>query len=167
MVRRIGFPPIVKSNAKILILGSMPGIKSLQENQYYAHPRNAFWPIMCKLLNSADDIDYKKKKQLILNNKIALWDVLKGCHREGSLDSNIDHSTSEANDFESFLKKNNKIESIFFNGAEAEKLFKKFVIKNITNKQLEYFKLPSTSPAHAAMSFENKLFNWEVIKTNL
>lgn len=167
MVRRVGFPPIVKSNAKILILGSMPSVKSLEDKQYYAHPRNAFWPIMCKLLNSSDDINYKKKKQLIIKNKIALWDVLNGCHREGSLDSNIDYSTIEVNDFENFLKKNKKIESIFFNGAEAEKLFKKYVVKNLTNKQLEYFKLPSTSPANATLSFQNKLLKWEKLTTKI
>ena len=166
MSQNTGFPPIAKLNAKVLILGSMPGVKSLDDNQYYAHPRNAFWPIMATLLSSNEELNYKQRKQLLINNKIALWDVLKSCYREGSLDSNIDHSTIEANDFNLFLAKHKQIKTIFFNGGEAEKLFKKYVIKDLNNKEIQYFKLPSTSPAHAAMTFEQKLASWQIIVKN-
>ncbi len=164
MSQNTGFPPIAKPDAKVLILGSMPGVKSLEKNQYYVNPRNAFWSIMIELLNCDEELNYQQRKQLLINNQIALWDVLKSCYREGSLDSNIDHSTIKANDFNLFLSKQKQIKTIFFNGGETEKLYKKYVIKELNNKEIEYFKLPSTSPAHAAMSFDQKLSAWRVIE---
>ncbi len=125
MKHRTGFPPIAKPDATILILGSMPGQKSLDEHQYYAHPRNSFWPIMYQLFNIIDDLNYKQRKQLLIDKKIALWDVLKSCYREGSLDSDIDQTTIVANDFNSFFEKYSKIKVVFFNGAKAEQLFRK------------------------------------------
>ena len=83
----------------------MPGAESLRQQQYYAYKHNAFWPIMCKLFNAKKDLNYKQRKQLLIDNNIALWDVLKSCYREGSLDSNIDHETIEPNDFKTFFKK--------------------------------------------------------------
>ena len=164
MSQNTGFPPITKPDAKILILGSMPGVKSLEKNQYYVNPRNAFWSIMIELLNGDEELNYQQRKQLLINNRIALWDVLKSCYREGSLDSNIDHSTIKANDFNLFLSKHKEIKTIFFNGGETEKLYKKYVIKELNNKEIEYFKLPSTSPTHAAMSFDQKLSAWRIIE---
>ncbi len=163
MSRNKGFPPIARKDAKILILGSMPGQKSLEENQYYAHPHNSFWSIMCKLLNAREELNYKQRKQLLIDNKIALWDVLKSCYREGSLDSNIDHDTIEVNDFKAFFKKHKQINTVFFNGGTAEKLFKKYVLKELNKKELEFYRLPSTSPAHAAKTTNQKLLNWKVI----
>lgn len=162
MTDSIGFPPIAKPNATILVLGSMPGQKSLEENQYYAHPRNSFWPIICELFNSDKNLSYEQRKQLLYDNKIALWDVLKSCYREGSLDSDIDPSTIEANDFKSFFMKHPKIKNVFFNGAKAEQLFKKEVLNSLNN--LKYYKLPSTSPAHAAVTKDQKLLEWKIIK---
>jgi double-stranded uracil-DNA glycosylase len=166
MTTSTGFPPIANKNATILILGSMPGQKSLDEQQYYAHPRNSFWPIMYKLFNVNEDLNYQRRIQLLNDRKIALWDVLKSCYREGSLDSDIDSSTIEINDFNSFLKDHSKIKSIFFNGAKAEQMFKKEILKNLADYQnLKYFKLPSTSPAHASMTFDQKLQKWKLLKT--
>ena len=85
-----GFPPIAAPDARILILGSMPGQKSLEESQYYAHPRNSFWPIIFNILKTNNELTYNDRKTLLIKNKIALWDVLKSCYREGSLDTNID-----------------------------------------------------------------------------
>jgi double-stranded uracil-DNA glycosylase len=165
MTNSIGFPPIAKQDATILILGSMPGQKSLSENQYYAHPRNSFWPIIYKLFNINKTLKYEQRKSLLCNNKIALWDVLKSCYRKGSLDSEIDHSTIEANDFNSFFKMHCKIKMVFFNGTKAEQLFNKEILKSLQRHQdLKYHKLPSTSPAHAAMTIEEKLQKWQVIK---
>jgi hypoxanthine-DNA glycosylase len=165
MTINTGFQPIAKANATILILGSMPGQKSLEQQQYYAHPRNSFWPIMVQLFNIDKELSYSQRKQLLNSNKIALWDVLKSCHREGSLDSDIDQTTIEVNDFNSFFKKHSKIKNVFFNGTKAEQLFKKNVLKNLgAHQDLKFHKLPSTSPAHAAMSFEQKLEKWKVIK---
>jgi hypoxanthine-DNA glycosylase len=164
MKNTIGFSSISKSDAKILLLGSMPGIRSLEENQYYAHPRNAFWPIMCQLLNADERLNYKQRNHLLINNRIALWDVLKSCYRKGSLDSSIDHSTVEANDFNLFLNKHKQVKTVFFNGGEAEKLFEKYCLKGLDNQDIEYYRLPSTSPAHASISFDEKLFEWKKIK---
>ena len=161
-----GFPPIAAPDTKILILGSMPGQKSLVENQYYAHPRNSFWPIMLKLLKAGNELTYDERKTLLLKNNIALWDVLKSCYREGSLDSDIDQSTIETNDFKEFFSKHKDVNAVFFNGAKAEQLFKKNSLKTLDQAQqnLSFFRLPSTSPAHAALTFEQKLLQWEVIK---
>ncbi len=159
-----GFPPVCRKDAKILILGSMPGQKSLEENQYYAHPRNAFWPIMFQLLNVESIKSYAQRKRLLIENQIALWDVLKAAYRPGSLDANIDYSTIEANDFKTFLHKHKQIKAVFFNGGEAEKLFKRYVLKGMKITYLEYHRLPSTSPAHAAMSEKQKMMQWKNIK---
>ena len=161
-----GFPPISRKDATILILGSMPGQKSLQENQYYAHQRNAFWPIMFQLLNVQPTQNYRKRKRLLIENKIALWDVLKNAYRSGSLDSNIDESTIEANDFVSFLDKHKDIHGVYFNGATSEKLFRKYVLNDLEKDKYRFLRLPSTSPANAAMKFDEKLLFWEMIYNN-
>ncbi len=169
MINSIGFPPIAKPDATILILGSMPGQKSLEENQYYAHPRNSFWPIICKLFNANNNMGYKERKNLLRKHKIALWDVLKRCYREGSLDSDIDYSTIETNDFRSFFIKHPKIKAVFFNGTKAEQLFNKNVLKRLEQQyqNLEFHRLPSSSPAHASMTREQKLLKWKIIKKNV
>ncbi len=168
MKNDIGFPAIAKPDATILILGSMPGQKSLEENQYYAHPRNSFWPIICDLFDVNETLNYQQRKQLLYDHKIALWDVLKSAYRKGSLDSNIDSSTIKVNDFNLFLTKHNKIKNIFFNGGKAEQLFKKEVLFQLKqSKELQFYKLPSTSPAHAAMNMQEKLDQWKIIKQSI
>ena len=165
MANSIGFPPIANQDARILILGSMPGRKSLEEQQYYAHPRNSFWSIMNRLFNIDKGIIYEQRKKLLMENYIALWDVLKSCYREGSLDSNIDHATIETNDFNLLFQTHKNIEHVFFNGVKAEQLFKKAVLINIKKvRSLKYHTLPSTSPAHASMTFEQKLEKWKIMK---
>jgi len=166
MKNSTGFPLVAKPDAKILILGSMPGQKSLEENQYYAHPRNSFWPIMFKLLKIDSELSYDDRKTLLIRNNIALWDVLKSCYREGSLDSDIDQSTIEPNDFKRFFSIHKHVAAVFFNGAKAEQLFKKNSLKTLKQVQqgLSFYKLPSTSPAHAALTLEQKLLQWEIIK---
>lgn len=165
MTNSIGFPPIAKPDATILILGSMPGQKSLTENQYYAHPRNAFWPIMFRLFNADKNLTYEQREQFLYDNHIALWDVLKSCYRRGSLDSDIEHSTIEANNFKSFFEKHSKIKTVFFNGSKTKQIYNKEVLKTLKSSNLGYHKLPSTSPAHAAMTIEEKMLKWGVIKT--
>lgn len=165
MTNNTGFPPIAKLDATILILGSMPGQNSLSENQYYAHPRNSFWPILLQLFNVSGDLTYEQREQFLYDNKIALWDVLKNCYREGSLDSDIDNSTMETNDFRLFFKTHTEIKNVFFNGAKAEHIFKKEVLNHLHEySYLKYHKLPSTSPAHAAMPMKEKQHKWKTIK---
>jgi TDG/mug DNA glycosylase family protein len=159
------FSPVSSSRAKVLILGSMPGKVSIEKNQYYAHPRNAFWFIMNTMLNTEPGIPYEKRITILQENGIALWDVLKSCHREGSLDSSIDDESSIPNDFYSFFAAHQKISHVFFNGAKAEKEYKKYVLPTLANtfSNLEYLRLPSTSPALASMTKDEKLKKWSII----
>lgn len=164
-----GFAAIANPAARVLILGSMPGAISLQEQRYYAHPRNSFWFIIEQLFSEQPLVDYVHKKQLLLENNIALWDVLKHCVRSGSLDNAIVSETVAANDFEVFFQQHRHIRTVFFNGARAEKEYNKhvFPLSGIRALDLAYRRLPSTSPAHAAMSREQKLQVWRVVKDTL
>jgi len=157
-----GFPPVIAADARVLILGSMPGQASLDATQYYAHPRNAFWPIVCRLLNARPEISYEQRLALIKANRIALWDVMRHCERAGSLDSAIAPSSVVANDFVAFLAENPSIRHLFFNGAQAEASFKRHVAPLLSSHciELAMCRLPSTSPAHAALTFEQKLAQW-------
>ena len=149
------FPPFVNSQTKILILGTMPGIASLEKQEYYAHKRNHFWKIMYTLLNNLPISEiFEEKIQLLQANNIGLWDVLENCERKGSLDIHI--KNQKENDFETLFKEFPGVSKIIFNGKESHKYFlKKFgQIKGIT-----YYVMPSTSPANT-MSFDNKLKIW-------
>jgi hypoxanthine-DNA glycosylase len=160
-----GFPPIAAPQAHTLILGSMPGVKSLKQQQYYAHPRNAFWPIMAKLLKLDSQADYSSRCTQITNKGIAVWDVLQQCQRQGSLDQDIKKESMVHNDFALFLTEHEQITRIFFNGGTAEQLFQRYVFKTLpaSKQDLSMIRLPSTSPAHASMTFEQKLEQWKVI----
>ncbi|MBT8129110.1 MAG: DNA-deoxyinosine glycosylase [Gammaproteobacteria bacterium] len=160
-----GFPPIANRHAIILILGSMPSIKSLQEQQYYAHPRNSFWPILTTLLAGKTDLDYEQRKSLLLENRIALWDVLNTCQRKGSLDSSIRNETTIVNDFNTFFKDHSGIEAVYFNGALAQQEYRKQVLPKLDKKfaSIEQQRLPSTSPAMASLTREQKLRQWKTI----
>jgi len=159
-----GFPPLLGDSPHTLILGSMPSIKSLEQQQYYAHPRNAFWPIQAALFNFDVTLPYPQRCVALKRHHIAVWDVVKSCHREGSLDQNIDPNTLILNDFGSLLQAHPSITRLFFNGTKAESLFKQ-VIPSLTlhDKPLAMQRLPSTSPAHAAMTMEQKLAAWRAI----
>ncbi len=159
----LSFPPIAANNARILILGSMPSVKSLEQQQYYAHPRNAFWLLMSSIFNMDKELTYPQRCEHLLANKIAVWDVIKTCQRQGSLDQDIVPASMIANDFNSFLQQHPTIQQICFNGTKAEQVFNRYVLPILTEHQKEIVrcKLPSTSPAHAAMKFEQKLVLWQ------
>ncbi|MCC5797656.1 MAG: DNA-deoxyinosine glycosylase [Methylophaga sp.] len=164
-----GFAPISYSTAKVLILGSMPGQHSLQQQQYYAHPRNAFWPIMQQIFGIDTQLPYQQRCQQLSHQGIALWDVLMACHRPGSLDQNIQTDSIIANPFGDFLNEHPQIQRIFFNGGSAEQLFKKFVLAGLAPDQqaIRRLKLPSTSPAHAAVNFDEKARIWQQALTDI
>jgi len=164
-----GFAPVVSGNAKVLILGSMPSVASLARQQYYGHPRNAFWPIMGALFGAVPELCYQQRKEILMQNGIAVWDVLQGCNRLGSLDSNIKLASIKINDFADFFAEYKLIEQVFFNGAMAEKLYKKHVLPILNQRfsYLEYQRLPSTSPAHASLRLEEKIEAWKVIKRHV
>ena len=149
------FPPFVNSETEILILGTMPGIASLEKQEYYAHPRNHFWKIIYTLFDELPvSTNFEEKIKLLEKNKIGIWDVLENCERKGSLDIHI--KNHQANDFENLFQQYPTIKKIIFNGKESHRYFIKSFgqIKGIT-----YYVMPSTSPANT-MSFENKLKNW-------
>jgi TDG/mug DNA glycosylase family protein len=133
----------------------------LAANQYYGNPRNAFWKIIFTLFNTPFSNDYEQRKNVLLENRIALWDVLEACVRPGSLDSAIEQEVP--NDFNSFLKTHPNIKHIYFNGQKAAAYFKQYI--KLEN-EYHLITLPSTSPAHAGKSFEAKLKEWSVIQQN-
>ncbi len=128
----ISLNPIVGKDAQVLILGTMPGIKSLQMQQYYAHPRNVFWSIMASLFSFNLELEYSAKCQQLKGNHIALWDVLRSCQRQGSLDQDIENKSIIPNNFLLFLRDHAQIAQILFNGATAENIFKLHILHNLT-----------------------------------
>jgi len=157
------FLPIADANANILILGSMPGKESLRAGQYYAHPHNAFWAIMGELAGATPALPYEARTKKLKSAGIALWDVLASCTRHSSMDADIDAESISANDFTSFFSKHPGITLVFFNGSMAEKCFRTHVQPLLQHRTLHYQRLPSTSPAHASMSYQQKLNAWKVI----
>lgn len=152
--------PLVNENSRILILGSMHGVKSLQKQQYYAHPQNRFWKLMCLLLKENIDLqDYENKKAMVLQHGIALWETLSFCEREGSLDSNI--AEEIPNDIVGLLEKYTNIKTVICNGGKAGQVFKKHCAKAIS-KDIKVCYFHSTSPANARMRLENLVEEWEI-----
>ncbi len=153
------FQPIADKSAQVLILGSMPGVLSLKANQYYAHPRNAFWPIMAALYNFNVDSSYNSRVEKLKYTRVAVWDVLHSCVRSGSLDSAIVRGSRISNDFESFFMQCPHIKIIAFNGTEAEKSFRTYVLPALNLCDVQLVRLPSSSPAHT-LALEQKIGEW-------
>lgn len=148
MNRCSGFSPSVDENCTTIILGSMPSVKSLSEQQYYAHPQNRFWKLMSIFFNHGIiPENYLEKLSMLRKNHIALWDSIDSCVREGSLDSAIQDEI--ANDFTTFLEKYPKIKTICFNGGKSFQCFKKYNKAILQNPSFKFYTLPSTSPANA------------------
>jgi hypoxanthine-DNA glycosylase len=158
--RIASFAPAALPSAKILILGSIPGVASLNANQYYAHPRNAFWKIMGELIGFDVRTPYPERIDALKNADIALWDVLHSCQRKGSLDTAIEADSITANDLDAFLDIHSSIKLLCFNGATAERCFRQHVKLKAEHAAIAQIRLPSTSPAHAALSFGQKLSAW-------
>ena len=159
------FPPIVSSNAVALILGSMPSTASLADHQYYAHPRNHFWLIMEALFDTDARLCYTNRCHQLTDHRIALWDVIAGCTRRGSLDSNIVEESIEVNDFNAFFEQYTAIHSVFFNGGKAEQIYRKYILPTLpADLNLQYHRLPSSSPANATWSLAEKLKAWQIVK---
>lgn len=160
------FNPISNSNCVAIILGTMPGLESLRQKKYYSHSDNLFWDIIIRVLrpNLTDieiaGLDYEDRQKILLESRIALWDVLKYCDRKGSLDSAIRNEIK--NDFVQFFEQHKKIQTVFFNGQRAKKYFES-EFKDL-GKRLELVQivLPSTSPTHKLNCFE-KLKQWRII----
>lgn len=153
------FPPIARADARVLILGSMPSVASLRAGQYYAHPQNAFWRIMGEIAGVAREMPYEVRARRLVARKIALWDVLKTCVRPGSGDSEIVEDSIVPNDFAGFFAAHRRIRRVLFNGSKAEQAFRRYVLSSL-DIELDYTRLPSTSPAHAARTYKQKLAIW-------
>ena len=152
------FPPIIDKESKILILGSIPGIKSLEMQQYYAHPQNKFWKIIFELFNEKFTTDYDERIKILEKYHVALWDVIDNCERKGSLDSGI--RNEEANKIGELLHNYPNIKAIFCNGQKSHKNLLKILPKDF---HLPIIALPSTSPAHASLRYEEKLKSWKMV----
>lgn len=159
------FPPIARETARVLILGTMPGGASLRAQQYYAHPRNQFWPILGALLGFDPGSPYEMRVDALRAADLALWDVLRACTRPGSLDSAIEQHSAIPNDFAGFLATHRRIRRICFNGATAAALYTRLVRPQLAaGPEVQHLRLPSTSPAHAALPFAAKLRAWQVVR---
>ncbi len=152
------FPPIVDEVSRILILGSVPGVRSLEMQQYYAHPQNRFWKILFEIFEEEFTCDYESRTRLLKRNHIALWDVIDSCERKGSLDSDI--RNEEANGIAELLENYSAIKAIFCNGQKSHKNLMSILGKEFP---IPVFVLPSTSPANAGISYADKLQAWKKI----
>ena len=152
------FPPLYNKNSRILILGSFPSVKSREQMFFYGHPQNRFWKVVSAVLNCDVPETIEDKKQLLLKNRIALWDVIESCEIEGSSDSSI--KNVKVNNLSVILNEAD-IKQIFVNGKTAEKYFKKYTKYQINRDAVC---LPSTSPANASWSFERLVKEWKVIR---
>ena len=161
------FNHISNPNCVAVILGSMPGEESLRQRKYYAHSSNLFWDIIIRVLQpdlpdqKIEDLTYEAKTKVLLDNRIALWDVLKFCDREGNLDSAIRNEIK--NDFENFFEVNNRIKTIFFNGKLSQKHFDRSFRDLSKRLELNQIVLPSTSSTYKLNCF-HKLKDWRIIR---
>lgn len=152
------FDPISNSETSVLILGTMPGDKSLELNEYYGHSRNRFWKIISTITNNDLPLTYADKKSLLFKIKIGIWDVAHKATRKGSLDSAIEEE--EPNDLNTFISKHKNLKVIGFNGTKSELLFDKYFIRQ---NKIRYVSLPSTSPANTTIDFDNICKQWQQI----
>lgn len=138
----------------------------MQQYQYYAHPRNAFWKIIAQLFEFPENLDYQDRLNELQKHGLSLWDVIRSCERRGSLDSNIKSQSVISNDFTAFFSQHPNIGHLFFNGSRAEQEYIKRVLPELPEKMqhLPRTRLPSTSPAMASLSFEQKLYSWKLVR---
>jgi hypoxanthine-DNA glycosylase len=157
-----GMPPIAAPDAGQLVLGSMPGAESLRLRQYYAHPRNHFWPIAGELFGAGPALDYDARVAALKKAGVAVWDVLGACRRPGSLDASIDQESVRVNDFAGFFATHPQVRRVAFNGAYAEAMFRTRVQLGGVElpEDLAFVRLPSTSPANASVPYGEKLRLW-------
>ena len=159
-----GFAPIAGADARVLVLGSAPSVISLQRGEYLGNPRNAFWPVMAELLGRPAGEDYAARTRALLEARIAVWDVLARAHRPGSLDASIVAASAEVNDFRGFFAEHPDVRAVFFNGRTA----RTFWDRRVAGSQdlpdgLALTTLPSTSPAHAALTRAEKTDVWRQV----
>ena len=160
------FAPLEPPHAIMLILGTMPSVQSLEKQQYYGNGQNHFWRLLFSLWDEPVPGDYQKRCAFVLNHRIALWDVLQSCDRQGSMDHSIQNALP--NDIPALLKRQPGIRAVFFNSKNAATFFSKLIGPRLpaylTGRELSFTTLPSSSPARA-MAFSKKLEQWQVVRT--
>ena len=161
-----GFPPIVAPESRVLVLGSLPSVKSVEKQQYYGHPQNVFWRIMGELFGFDRTMPYPDRVATLRENRVSVWDVLAASVRPGSMDAAIDEATARPNDFNRFFEDQAGLRRVCFNGKAAARLFTKLVAPTIEkgSNTIEFKTLPSTSPAYASITFAEKLEQWRVVR---
>ena len=164
----LSFAPLSSPQARVLILGSLPGLASVRLGQYYGHPQNKFWPIMGQLFGFDATLAYARRTQCLLNQHVAVWDVCATAHRSGSLDSAIRPSSIACNDIAGFLQSHPAVRLIAFNGNAAAALFRRHLLPSLPAhlpvvQNLRYASLPSTSPANASVPYAEKLRRWRLV----
>ena len=156
-----GLPPVVGGQPVALFLGNAPSVLSLARQQYYGNPRNAFWPIMAAVFGFDVTVPYLQRVAALQQNGVAVWDVLAACERPGSLDVDIVSDSIRVNDFDQFLRAHPGLRSVCFNGAKAQAIFRRQVLPMLAaTPTFNMIQLPSTSPAHAGMPFDEKCRLW-------
>lgn len=155
-----GLPPVAAKRARVLVLGSLPGAASLQAAQYYAHPRNLFWRFMGELVGAGPEWPYPERLRRLGAAGIALWDVFACARRAGSLDAAIRAEDARGNDLRGFLAAHPGVGTLLFNGAKAADAFARLHAPSLAERPLRCRRLPSTSPANAAMPPAAKLAAW-------
>ena len=156
----VGFPPVADARARVLVLGSLPGRRSLEMQEYYAQPQNAFWRIMGELVGATPSLPYQARLTRLRASRIAVWDVLAAGERKGSLDSAIVPASIVVNDFATFFVQHPRIRLICFNGQKAAAVFRREVLPRVPLESIERRVMPSTSPAYASLRFDQKLDLW-------
>ncbi len=161
-----GFDPIAAANARVLILGSLPSQQSLQKQEYYGNPQNAFWRVMGELFDAGQDLSYPDRAEKLRCCGIAVWDVLQSSVRPGSMDVAIDLTSAVPNDFQMFFDEHTMLELLCFNGKKAAELYQQLVaLQGITGiDNIAFRTMPSTSPAYASMNLDEKVHHWSAIR---
>lgn len=159
-MKKLGLRPIIGKNARVVILGSLPGDESIRRQEYYGYPRNMFWDVMSGILGEKAPVLYSEKVEYLKRHGIALWDVLHAAERDGSLDSNI--RNEEFNDIAKLIADNPSIEVIVTNGGKAEKSFRKYLRKNpsISDKRICYCTSTSSMSLCAGWTLERLIEQW-------
>lgn len=158
---KTSFPPVARADAEILVLGSMPGEKSLEMQQYYAHPANLFWKFMAEARGLPQNATYQERLAAMVEARVALWDVLHQCEREGSLDSDIRTHSERPGDITGLLQNCPQIRRICFNGQKAAAAFRRHILPHLpAGRMFEMLILPSTSPANASQKRDEKFRVW-------
>jgi len=153
------FPPIVDQRSLVLVLGTLPGEESLRRVEYYAHPRNLFWPIIAALVGAPAPVEYATKLALVTAHRIALWDVCALGERLASADATI--RAEQPNMIDALLDSHPAIRAVVFNGSTARRLYDRHFVRR---SGLAYLAMPSTSPAHARLGFADKLVQWSALR---